>query len=195
MQSHHNGSFDAQCSGCQLAAEALLQGAFRRWEWFVKEVLVDAMCGLQPRLKNAVPIIPAPLYRTRIDARDVLLSAKYDHGTQTVKLSKRPSNFLLLHSPDQVIAVARFVCSNSSVESTFSQYRSDIVNLLKIRHGLAHGTRHAQQELRAVLIRFEPLNTYNTIGEFLLASSRARNSSWLETLLDEMTNWAANMSP
>ncbi len=192
--SHHSSSFIAACSGCRLAAESVFQEAMRTWEWFVKEVLIELMCGYSTgHAVAATTLVGAPFPSKQL-ARSELLRVKYT-ASQGVKLQKNPAKFLLLHNPNAVIAIARRWLVNSPIEQVYLNYKVDIDNLLKLRHGLAHGTQHAHIEARATMTALDPLNTYSSIGEFLLAKPKITSPSWLDTLIADLYNFACEVSP
>lgn len=94
-----------------------------------------------------------------------------------------------------VIAVAAHWVPNSSIESVFRNHNADILEILKIRHGLAHGTAHAQQESRAAMLNYDPLHTYVSVGHFLLAKPVLGAPTWIEYLLSNLYGYAAMISP
>jgi hypothetical protein len=197
QDSHHSKIFAPNCPGCQLAAESALQNAFRAWEWFIKEVIIDLMYSAPTAHRLPGHAASRSKYSTRHEARTDLLRTKYN-GTLTqrpITLKARPGNYLLLHSPDMVAAVAEYWIPNSDLERVFRTNNVDIERILKIRHGLAHGTRHAQVESRQALLTYEPSKRFTSIGEFLLFSSQINSPPWIERLLDELVGYATQISP
>jgi hypothetical protein len=192
---HHTSSYSAGCGGCHLAAEAVFQEAMRAWEWFVKEVLIDLMQGMSTAHRNPPKYTPRGVFANHADARTALLRTKYVSKTGVVQLKNNPGNFLLLHSPDMVIKVARYWVQDSPIETVYQNYKVDISNILKLRHGLSHGTLHAQIEARNTMMQYDPSKQYNSIGHFLLARPSINASTWIDTIIGDLHAFAALISP
>ncbi|MBM4601560.1 hypothetical protein GS496_06065 [Rhodococcus hoagii] len=94
-----------------------------------------------------------------------------------------------------VIAVAEHWVPQNPISSEFRASQVDIAEILKIRHGLSHGTAHAQTEMRAVLIRLDPGNIYSSAGEFLLSRRTMTAPIWLEAFIDSLCRIALRISP
>ncbi|MEV4508134.1 hypothetical protein AB0K00_04160 [Dactylosporangium sp. NPDC049525] len=191
----HHSEPSAACGGCLLAAEGALVAAMRRWEWFVKELLIDLMTGAQtthPNGPHSTSNFPQP---NRLDARRQLLRTRYSAHTSSITLKRQPAQYLLLHSPTMVAATAAYWLRDSSVEAVFRGCSQDIERLLQLRHGLAHGTPQSQKQSRDAMMALDPLTTFSSMGEFLLAPSTVAPTSWLEFLLDSLVQWSVELSP
>lgn len=192
--SHHGGRIDSQCIGCQVAAEGAFASTMRRWEWFVYELMVDLMSGRQTIHRNG-SCVRNHVHQTRSVAEQQLLRVRFNPFTGAVTLKPNPGNYILLHNPAMVSAVATYWLQNSSIETVFSGYRQDIERILHVRHGIAHGTSHAGSQCQAALLIYDPLTPYQTVGQFMTARTGDGVTTWLEHLLSLLVQWAAELSP
>ena len=190
LRQHHVGELVSSCFGCHHIASSLFASAMRRWEFFVEEVLIDEMCGLQGASVVATAPRPKTLHPSRTTARRQLLRSRYNPQLGTVTLSANPSQYLLLHSPGKIVQVASHWVTNSQLSDAVSRRASDIERLMTLRHGASHGTRHAQARARATMLGYEPTRLFADIGAFLAASPIGGATIWLEHVLEELCDIA-----
>lgn len=166
---------------------------FRAWERFLFELLVDLMSGYKTAKHHEHFSIPVTRHGSSTAARTALLSSAYSNGI--VGLRKTPANYLLLHAPATVIAVANRWLVDSPVEHVFSAHAVDIGRVMKVRHGLVHGTDHAQIEMRAVMLQIQPMTPFQRGGQFLLSTPLGGGQTIFESFVDDLYSWATAMSP
>lgn len=192
---HVDSKAKRHCTGCQIGAESVFQELMRSWEWFLVEIIVDLMLGHHTAHRTTPYAISRSRYANRTAAQNDLLRSNYSAGTGRVTLSQNPRSYLLLHSPSMVIAVAEHWLSQNPISDEVRNRQSDISDLLTIRHGLAHGTAHAQNEMRAAMLRLDPANHYTSVGEFLLSRSTVTNPLWIDEFIQKICGVVSRISP
>lgn len=180
------------CTGCRIGAEAAYQSIMREWEWFITETLVDLIAGYRTGHRNSTR--PAAV-RSRTVAESEFLRTRYDPRADTVSLKNYPGNFVLLHQPRMVITVSEYWVPQNPISTEYRNSQADISDALTLRHGLSHGTSHAQREMRSLLIRLDPGNVYTSVGEFLLARQTMSSDTWLERIGSRLYDSAVRISP
>ena len=182
------------CVQCRMCAEAIFQRLMGAWESFLIEVIVDHIEGRPTGHYQPQNAVRKAKYGNRIDATNALLSTRRNQGSLTH--GGTPAPYLLLHEPSKVADYISYWMPNTDMEHVFRANAQTIRNILKVRHGLSHGTNHAQAELRAVLLGFAPLRTYQSVGEFLLdRPNPTRPDLWIDTMIDRICSLAIEISP
>lgn len=182
------------CLQCQLGAEAIFQKLMSLWESFLVDVITDHIEGRPTGHYQPRHAVRSPRFGNRIDASNALLSTRRNHGS--ISHGGTPALYLLLHDPGRVIDFVNYWMPSTDMEEVFRTNAQAISNILKIRHGLSHGTSHAQAELRSVLLTYAPLRTYQTVGEFLLDRPTAtRPDLWIDVLIEQICRFATAISP
>lgn len=184
-----------RCPGCQIGAESLFQELMRSWEWFLVEVLTDLIFGCHTSHITHPQSISRSIFPNRAAAHNELLRSRYEAGTGRVRLYPQPRAYILLHRPDMVIAVSEYWVPQNPISIEVQNNQSDILDLLTIRHGLSHGTSHAQNEMRSTLLRLDPANYYQTVGEFLLSRRTMTAPIWIDEFIDKVCRIAHRISP
>lgn len=182
------------CPQCQLTAEAIFQRLMSLWESFLVDVVVDHIEARPTGHYQPRHAVRRPKFSNRTDASNALLSTRRNRGSVTH--GGTPAPYLLLHEPTKVIDFVNYWMPSTDMETVFRANAQAISNILKIRHGLSHGTSHAQAELRSVLLGYVPLRTYQTVGEFLLdRPTPTRPDFWLDDMIDQICRFAIEISP
>ena len=189
----HGAGIDPACNACVLAAEAALMRTAAAWERFVFDLLVDLMAGRQTRHNHKFFCSPRASHPSRTAAETELLRTLVRNGN--VHLRRSPGHYLLLHDPSKIIVVAEHWLDSSPVAATAQRRAVEIRYFLALRHAIAHGTAHARNEARSVMLHFEPLRTFHRIGQFLLHRSNVGSPTYLETFFADIFGWCQEMSP
>lgn len=184
-----------QCPGCRIGAEAIFQDLMRSWEWFLIELLTDLILGHHTAHVTHPQRVSTSRYPNRTAAHNALLRTKYIQQTGRVSLYPQPRSFLLLHNPSMITAVADYWIPDNPISIEILNSQADLSDLIVIRHGLSHGTLHAQNEMRAVMLRLDPLNHYGTVGEFLLSRPSLSSPKWLDHFIDTICRIVSRISP
>lgn len=165
----------------------MLMRAFRQWEWFIKEALLDEMTDQVAHSATAMARpIPRFPHVSRLVARQELLRSRYNAATHSVSLNPTPRRYLIMHSPRMIEGVSRYWVANSQVADGAQSRAADIKRLMKLRHALAHGTQDARLEGRAVMLQYEPRRPFGSVGEFLSERDPLTGFLWLENVMDEL---------
>jgi hypothetical protein len=152
----------SSCLQCQLCAESIYQHAMARWESFLVEVIIDHIQGRPTAHPLPSNMVRAAQYPSRQAAQDAFHSTRMRNGTVT--RTGQPQPYILLHRPSTVIEFAKHWVPNTDMENVFTANAVRIQRILEIRHGLSHGTDHAQRAMRVAFLHFSPLKTYATPG-------------------------------
>lgn len=190
---HHPSGPDQHCSGCISNAEGAFMRACRTWERFLFELLTELIAGCRTQhdhLYFVTSRFPQPSVQ---DARRELLRSRVRNGF--FQLRSSPGRYLLLHSPATIIAVADYWLESSSVSAIVIAHQTDIDDVIRLRHGAAHGSDDAQAGMRSVLVRLDPLRLYPSLGSYLLSRPPGGGDTQFERILTQFFNWAIEMSP
>lgn len=191
----HPTGVSPSCRQCRLAAESIFQRMMSFWEAFLVDVIVDHIEGRPTGHYRPQHSVRRPRYSSRIDASNALLSTRRS-SNGVVTHGGNPMAYKLFHEPTVVIDYVSYWMPNTDMEAVFSANSHIIRNILKIRHGLSHGTAHAQAELRATLLSYAPLRTYGSVGEFLLDRRAPTDPDlWIEVMIEQVCRFATEISP
>lgn len=190
----HPAGVSSSCRQCRLAAESIFQKMMSFWEAFLVDVIVDHIEGRATGHYRPRNPMRRARYNSRIDASNALLSMRRVNGVLTH--GGNVAAYMLFHDPVKVIDYVKYWMPNTDMEAVFSANSHTIRNILRIRHGLSHGTAHAQAELRATLLSYAPLRTYGSVGEFLLDRRNPTDPElWIEVMIEQVCGFATEISP
>lgn len=164
---------DPNCLSCEHLAAGVFQAAMRHWEQFLVDAIVNECFN-------------RGTYSSQDEAHRHLRKLKYDNKEQKITEKRHPSDYILLHDPVMVAAVADHLSPGGAAAKATAATTTEIRRLVHLRHGISHGTDDAQRKARAAMLDLAPMISYRSPGAYLAHRAEIDSETNLFELLSQL---------